>query len=194
MAHARRKFDEALKAQSAVDPNQQKSTLAATAIKKIQTLYCIEREAKHLSEDERLLIRQSRSVPLLEELRVWLDDHLLLVPPKSALGKAMRYMDKQWDKLTVYTTDGRLRIDNNLTENAIRPFVIGRKNWMFSTSVDGANASAKLYSLVETAKANGLEPYAYLKLVLTELPAAKTLEDIERLLPFNQTDSHQMTA
>ena len=185
MAHARRKFDEALKAQGTVDPNQQKSTLAATAIKKIQTLYRIERETKHLSDDERQQVRQSRSVPVLEELRYWLDNHLFLVPPKSALGKAMYYLDKQWNKLKVYTRDGRLRIDNNLTENAIRPFVIGRKNWLFSTSVDGAKASANLYSLVETAKANGHEPYAYIKQVLTELPAAKTIEDIERLLPFN---------
>ena len=194
MAHSRRTFDEALKSQSAVDPNQHKSTLAATAIKKIQTLYRIEREAKHLSDDERLQVRQSRSVPVLKELRHWLDDHLFLVPPKSALGKAMHYLDKQWDKLNVYTRDGRLRIDNNLTENAIRPFVIGRKAWLFSTSVDGANASANLYSLVETAKANGLEPYAYLHEVLTELPAAKTVEDIERLLPFNQANAQQMTA
>lgn len=194
MAHARRKFDEALKAQSAVDPNQQKSTLAATAIKKIQALYRIERESKHLSDDERLQVRQTRSVPLLEELRHWLDDHLILVPPKSALGKAMFYMDKQWGKLTVYTTDGRLRIDNNLVENSIRPFVIGRKSWLFANSVAGANASANLYSLVETARANGLEPYAYLNRVLTELPAAKTLEDIERLLPFNQADTQRIAA
>ena len=194
LAHARRKFDEALKAQSAVDPNRQKSSLAATAIKKIQTLYRIEREAKQLSDDQRQQVRQSRSVPVLKELRHWLDEHLHLVPQKSALGKAMYYLDKQWDKLNVYTTDGRLRIDNNLTENAIRPFVIGRKAWMFSTSVDGANASANLYSLVETAKANGLEPYAYLHKVLTELPTAKTVEDIERLLPFNQADSQQVVA
>ncbi|MEE9333119.1 MAG: transposase [Granulosicoccaceae bacterium] len=120
--------------------------------------------------DERLQVRQSRSVLLLEELRVWLGDHLLLVPPKSALGKAMRHLDKQWNKLTVYTRDGRLRIDNNLTENAIRPYIIRRKAWIFSSSVAGTNASANLYGLVETAVANGLEPYAYLKLVLTELP------------------------
>jgi len=186
MAHARRKFDEALKAQGVVDKHQQKSTLAATAIKKIQALYRIERETQLLSDEQRQSVRQSRSVPLLKELRDWLDEHLNLVPPKSALGKAMQYLDKQWDKLTVYTTDGRLRIDNNLVENAIRPFVLGRKSWLFAASVDGANASANLYSLVETAKANGLEPYAYLTKVLNELPSAQTVEDIERLLPFNR--------
>ena len=96
----------------------------------------------------------------------------------------MNYTHKQWDKLTVYTQDGRLRIDNNLTENAIRPFVIGRKNHLFSDSVAGANASMNLYGLIETAKANGIEPYAYLKMLFTELPKAGSLEDIEALLPF----------
>ena len=97
----------------------------------------------------------------------------------------MKYMLKQWEKLIVYINDGRLNIDNNLCENAVRPFVMGRKSWLFATSVAGANASANLYSLVETAKANGHEPYAYLLTVFTKLPAAKTLEDIEALLPFN---------
>lgn len=96
----------------------------------------------------------------------------------------MNYLNKQWDKLTVYTTDGRLRIDKNLCENTVRPFVMGRKSWLFSNSVAGANASANLYSLVETVKANGHEPYGYTKQVLTQLPAAKTLEDVEAFLPF----------
>jgi len=97
----------------------------------------------------------------------------------------MQYLHKQWDKLMVYTTDGRLRIDNNLCENAVRPFVMGRKSWLFANSVDGAKASANLYSLVETAKANGHEPHGYIQKVLAELPAAQSLEDIEALLPFN---------
>ena len=92
-------------------------------------------------------------------------------------------MDKQWPRLTVYTEDGRLNIDNNLCENAIRPFVIGRKNSLFSDTVSGAKASANLYSLIETAKANGIEPYAWLKQVFTELPKATTVEEIEALLP-----------
>ena len=110
---------------------------------------------------------------------------MLIVPPRSTLGKAMNYLHKQWDKLTVYTTDGRLRIDNNLCENVVRPFVMGRKAWLFAASVDGANASANLYSLVETAKANGHEPHSYIQHVLTQLPAATSLEDIEALLPFS---------
>ena len=194
MAHARRKFDEALKAQRTVDPTKQKSTLAAMALKQIQALYRIERDIKRLTVHEKYTVRQEQAVPLLDELRNWLDSHLPVVPPRSTLGKAMNYLHKQWDKLTVYTTDGRLRIDNNLTENAVRPFVMGRKAWLFATSVDGANASANLYSLVETAKANGHEPHSYIHHVLTKLPAAKTLEDIECLLPFNLQPQERLTA
>mgnify|MGYP003648645055 FL=1 len=97
-----------------------------------------------------------------------------MVPPRSALGKAMNYAHKQWPKLTTYTEDGRLRMDNNLTENAIRPFVIGRKNFLFCDSVAGARSSSSLYILIETAKANGIEPYAYLKMIFTELPRASS--------------------
>lgn len=105
------------------------------------------------------------------------------MPPRLALGKAMNYADKHWPKLIVYLEDGRLRMDNNLVENAIRPFVIGRKNFLFCDTVAGANASANLYSLIETAKANSIEPYAYLKTVFTELPNAASVEEIEALLP-----------
>jgi hypothetical protein len=94
-------------------------------------------------------------------------------------------MHKNWTKLTEYIKEGRLNIDNNPVENAIRPFAIGRKNWLFSDSQKGAKASAMLYSIIETAKANGLEPYAYLKTVFTKLPQAETLEEIEALLPWN---------
>ena len=105
--------------------------------------------------------------------------------PKGKTGEALAYLDKNWDKLTVYISDGRLNIDNNPVENAIRPFAIGRKNWLFSDSQRGAKASAMLYSIIETAKANGLEPYAYLRTVLTRLPHCETVEDIEKLLPEN---------
>jgi len=123
--------------------------------------------------------------PILDEIRVWLDAALPQVPPKSATGKALNYLYNEWDKLVRYLDDGRLEIDNNRAENAIRPFVIGRKNWLFSDSVKGIKASANLYSLIETAKANGLEPYAYLRHVFTELPKATSVEDIEALLPAN---------
>lgn len=107
------------------------------------------------------------------------------MPPKTAIGEARKYLDEQWDKLARYLDDGRLEIDNNRTENAIRPFVVGRKNWLFSNSVKGVAASTNLYSLLETAKVNGLEPFAYLRQIFTRLPTAETVDDIEALLPFN---------
>ena len=107
------------------------------------------------------------------------------MPPKTALGKALYYLHSQWPRLINYLQQGDYPIDNNAAENAIRPFVIGRKNWLFSASQQGAASSANLYGLIETAKANGFEPYAYLKRVFTELPNATTLEQIEILLPWN---------
>lgn len=104
--------------------------------------------------------------------------------PQSLLGKAIAYAQNQWPKLSVFLTHPHLPLDNNRAENAIRPFVVGRKNWLFCDTVAGANASARLYSLIETAKANGLEPHAYLTRLFTELPIAHTVEDIEALLPF----------
>jgi transposase len=98
---------------------------------------------------------------------------------------AWNYLHNEWGRLTRYLDDGRLEIDNNLAENAIRPFVVGRKNWLFSNSVAGVNASANLYSLIETTKANGLEPYAYLRYLFAELPRAETVDAIEALLPGN---------
>ncbi len=187
-AHVRRKFDEALKAQANMTPEKRKASLAAEALRRIQALYRIEHETKLLTDNERHTVRVNRSLPLLEAFRTWLDQHLPLVPPRSALGKAMNYAHKQWPKLTTYTEDGRLRMDNNLTENAIRPFVIGRKNFLFCDSVAGAKSSANLYSLIETAKANSIEPYAYLKTIFTELPLANSLEDIEALLPVSADD------
>ena len=108
------------------------------------------------------------------------------MPPKSLSGRALHYLHNQSDKLVRYTVAGYLRIDNNLAENAIRPFVIGRKAWLFSQSLKGARASANLYSLIETAKACALEPYACLAKVLEPLPKADTVEVIEKLLPWNQ--------
>ena len=105
--------------------------------------------------------------------------------PKGKAGIAIAYLHKNWKKLTAYSQDGRLNIDNNPVENAIRPFAIGRKNWMFSSSQSGAKASAMLYSVIETAKANGLEPYAYLRTLFTQLPGCETVENYESLLPWN---------
>ena len=146
-------------------------------------MYQVERLAKDRSPEERQALRQEKAALILEQLHTWLLKSLPEVPPKTAIGKALAYLGNEWDKLQVYLQDGRLQIDNNLAENAIRPFVVGRKNFLFSDSVGGVKASANLYSLIETAKANGLEPYAYLRKVYTELPKAQSVADIEALLP-----------
>ena len=165
MAHARRRFDEAVKA-----PGKTKRRGKAwRGLALIQQLYRVEKQAGSMTADERHAYRLEHATPIIAEMREWLDQSLPQVPPKNATGKALHYLDQQWDKLTRYLDDGRLEIDNNLCENAIRPFVMGRKAWLFSDSVAGVNASANLYSLIETAKANGLEPYAYLREVFTKL-------------------------
>lgn len=154
------------------------------AISLIGKLYAIETKIKDEQEDTKYIVRQQESVPQLHKIRTWLDNTLHSTLPKGLLGKALSYLDKNWSKLTVYTEDGRLSIDNNPAENAIRPFVVGRKNWLFSATVPGAKSSANLYSLIETAKANRLEPYQYLRHVFTELPKAQIAEQIEALLPW----------
>jgi transposase len=132
----------------------------------------------------RYRVRQDRARAKLTEMRAWLDRRLSDVLPKSMTGKALSYMDNEWEYLSRYVESGELSIDNNLAERAIRPFAIGRKNWMFSDTTNGAKASAALYSLIETAKANGVEPYAYLKHVFTEIPKAGSDEGITALLPW----------
>ena len=118
-------------------------------------------------------------------MREWLEAALPVVAPKTKLGEALAYLNKYWSRLLRYTERGALPIDNNAVENAIRPFVVGRKGWMFADTPGGAHASAVVYSLVETAKANGREPYTWLRKVLRELPHAKTADEYEALLPWN---------
>lgn len=185
--HARRKFDEALKGQGKTKKGKPstKASRARQGLALIRKLYAFEDQAKGMSREERWAFRQEHSKPWCDKIRKWLDESLPLIPPKSLTGKALSYLDTQWPHLIRFLEDGRLRLDTNLVENAIRPFAVGRKAWLFSDTVQGAEASANLYSLVETAKANGIEPYAYLKHIFTELPKATTLEEIETLLPFN---------
>lgn len=180
-AHARRKFIEAQKLQ----PKGKRGGRADQAIRLIAQLYGVEKQAKWLSADERHALRQTHSRPVIEQIKHWLEQSLHQVPPKSVLGKALHYLHGQWSKLTAFLDDGHIPLDNNPAENAIRPFVIGRKNWLFSHTPRGAHASATLYSLLETAKANGLEPHDYLLDVLTRLPAVKSDEDLGALLPWN---------
>ena len=179
LAHARRKFDEAIKAQG----KHRRPGLAEEGLKQIQQLYVVEKAIRTASPEVRHTYRTEHARPLWTTLRHWLESARLEVPPQRVLGKALAYLHSEWDKLVVYLEDGRLEIDNNRTENTIRPFVLGKKNWLFSDSVRGVKASANLYSLIETAKACGLEPYVYLRRVFTELPQAQTVDALEALLP-----------
>lgn len=179
-AHVRRRFVEATR----VQPKGKKGR-ADEAVAQIGKLYGIEREHKASTLDARYQARQQHSLPVLAELHAWLEKTLPTVTPKSALGTALSYMRDYWSMLTRYTERGDLPIDNNPCENAIRPFVIGRKAWLFSDTPAGAHASAIIYSLLQTAKANGQEPYTWLRRVLRDLPAARTLEEMEALLPWN---------
>jgi len=177
-AHARRYFIDAQKVQP-----KGKQGKADQALSLIQKLYRIEAETQ--GDPALRFGRRSReSKAILDQLRQWLDKTLENPIKQSQLGKALTYLHNQWPKLIRYIENGDWPIDNNRAENAIRPFVVGRKNWLFSTSPKGAKASANLYSLIETAKACGLEPGIYLKEILTQLPKAKTLQDIEALLPW----------
>jgi transposase len=180
MAHARRKFVEAKQAQP-----KNKAGRADTAIDYFARLYHIESEVKKAQDGERLRARQERSWPVLQAFKAWLDQTLPQVTPRSKLGQALAYLHSVWPKLIRYTERGDLPIDNNPCENAIRPFVVGRKGWLFADTPAGAHASAVIYSLIETAKANDQEPYAWLRYVLERLPMAKTVADMEALMPWN---------
>ena len=175
-AHVRRKFVEAAAGRS-------HTAAAHQMVGLIGKLYAVERHLKDLSPAQRQHERGVQSRPILDAIKTWLDDKAPRVLPQSLLGKAIAYTLNLWPQLTVFLEDGHIPIDNNPAENAIRPFVVGRKNWLFSFSPSGARASAILYSLIESAKANGLEPRAYLAYLFERLPLAKTPEDIAALLP-----------
>ena len=179
-SHVRRKFVDAVKVQPKGTHGH-----ADHAVAMIGKLYAIEKEHKGSTDEVRYAARQEKSIPVLDELHDWMEKLLPMVAPKSALGGALSYMRDCWGKLVRYTERGHLPIDNNRCENAIRPFVVGRKAWLFSDTPAGANASAIIYSLVETAKANGVEPYTWLRYVLEHLPAAQTADEMDKLLPWN---------
>lgn len=185
-AHARRKLVDAKAIQTTGKTGKADQGLAY-----IQKLYALEKVIKDQPPDERYRRRQNEAKPVIGELRAWLEQSLPHVPPHSAIGKALQYLHTQWHRLVRYLDDGAYPIDNNPAENAIRPFTVGRKNWLFSNSQAGAKASANLYSLIETAKANGLNPYDYLKVVFKELPNAQSVEAIEMLLPWNITSNSE---
>ena len=183
--HARRGF---IKAEEALPRDQRGGDHPASRmIALIGELYAVEEQAteRQYSIEQRTALRREHSAPVIARIRQQLEALMSGTLPQSELRQALVYLHNQWPKLIRYLDNGARPIDNNLAENAIRPFVIGRKNWLFADTVHGANASANLYSLVETAKANSLDPYHYLAHLFTELPKAHTFDQIERLLPWN---------
>ena len=177
-AHARRKFNDAKTA------SPKKTGRAQKALCFISKLYRIEAKAKDYSPDKRQALRQE-AIPILTQFKAWLDEAEPQLTPKSYIGKAVRYTLNQWEKLIRYTDDGQLSIDNNHTERDIRPFTTGRKNWLFSKTVKGAEASAILYSIVMTCRANDINPYYYFEKLFAELPQREPGADLTDLLPWN---------
>ena len=175
MAHTRRKFDEA---------KDNDLARASYVLTEIQKLYALERQAKEdgLSVDELYQLRQQEAVPVLDNLKSWMLENYKAVLPKSIIGQAVYYSLQRWDKLSLYTTDARLKIDNNLVENAIRPVAIGRKNYLFAGSHNGSRRAAMLYSFFGTCRMNHVNPFEWLRDVLTKIPDYP-IKNLEQLLP-----------
>lgn len=181
LAHARREFHNAVKASA------KKAGSANIALSKIQKFYRIEKELRALDfpKNEFLERRKREIEPIAKDFKAWLDDKALKVRPGNDTGKAISYTLGQWDKIIKYLDCAELTPDNNAAERSIKPFVVGRKNWLFSGSPTGANASALLFSLIETAKANNLNPYGYLRWIFKQTPLLKSDNDFKKMLPWN---------
>jgi transposase len=181
-AHVRRNFVRVVEARG---KGARKTGSAEVALEYIRRLYAIEKVARKqgLSAPELCEFRREKAEGLLSEFKAWIDNRIRLTPPKGLLGKALTYALNHWPKLIRYAEDGHITPDNNAAENAIRPFVVGRKNWLFAGHPNGAHAGATLFSLIETARACGLEPYRYLRFLFEKLPSAQTVEDYDALLP-----------
>ena len=191
MDHARRKFVKAIKALPKNKKRDVKSTpKCIVGLSMFDALYRVEREMEKLvlSDEERKEYRHTHARPKLDKLHAWLLHNSTRVAKDTLTHNAISYSLKQWSKLIAYCDHGQLRISNIQAENAIRPFVVGRKAWLFSDTPAGANASALYYTLIETAKANQLDPYRYIKHLVGHIAAAETVEDIEALLPWNVKD------
>ncbi len=187
LAHARRKFDEAIKAlpkdAEVTKTKAQKGLLFFTEIYKLEKMYA------NQAPEERYKNRLKNTKPILDELYEWLMIESKRTLPKSKLGVAIKYSIKQWPKLIGFLADGRLAVDNNLAERAIKPFVIGRKNFLFSKSPKGATASGICYSIIETAKANNLKPFQYLTYLFEKLPNIdlENQDELDALLPWAES-------
>lgn len=181
--HARQPFIKAEESipKAARSPNQ----LASRFVRLIGKLYRAEALAKGWTPARRLRLRSRYSRSVVREIEQLLPTHLHSIAPSSLLGEALHYLHGQWPKLVRFLDNGTWPLDSNPVENAIRPFVVGRRSWLFADTVGGANASANLYSLIETAKANNVEPYRYLVALFKKLPLAQSVDDYEALLPWN---------
>lgn len=179
-AHARRYFVDVAKA-------SKKEGLAHQVVKLIGKLYHLERELKdrNATPEDIFMRREQDAKPVLAQIRALLDDAQFKVPPKSPLGTAVFYSLNHWDALNLYLQDGRLEIDNNKSERSIKPFVIGRKNWLFHGNDVGAQAGSILFSLIETCKHHKVDVFSWLKYVLANIRRAETVEQLENLLPYN---------
>jgi transposase len=192
-AHARRKFFAVIKAAGGKGKvkNLEGFGKAGEAVQTIRDLYAIEKKARAMGLPPESIYeeRQQKSKPIVDQFKSWLDELAPTVVPKSLLGTAANYTLGQWPRLIKYLDNGIIKMDNNLAENAIRPFVVGRKNWLFFEQPGGAAAGAILYSLIESAKANGLEPYKYFCYIFDHLPGIDVEDDeqMETLLPTNLT-------
>lgn len=180
MAHARRPFAELVKLAKTTG----KSHKAVAFFQKLYAIEKIARDGKY-STVQRHALRLEKSKPILDEMKIWLEQSLKHAVPQSKLANALHYMHDRWQQLTNFLLDGALEIDNNGAENQIRPFAIGRKNWLFSGSPRGAYASALFYSLIATAVANDWNPFEYLRYLFENIRSAKTHADYLNLLPCN---------
>ena len=183
-AHFRRKFDEALKA---LPSKKRSGSMAQEGLKRINQLFEIERKISSSTPEQRLEVRNLKSRPIVDDLQKWLDEMKPAVLPKSLFGMAVNYGQQQWPKLIRFLEDGRIELSNNRAERSIKPFVIGRKNWLFANTPKGAKSSAIIYSLVETAKENKLAPYTYLNYLFERLPnlESRDVDTLDQLLPWN---------
>lgn len=193
LAHARRKFDEALKALPTT--SRDGPVTAKVGLDFCNQLFRIERGLKDKTPEERYLGRLEQSRPVLDAFLGWLQEQQPQVLPQSTLGKAITYCLNQWSKLTTFLEDGHLDIDNNRAERSIKPFIIGRKNWLFANTPRGATASAVTYSIIETAKENGLIPFAYLEYLFEQLPNLPDPDSLDSLIPWSgKLPSHLYSA
>ena len=184
--HGRRKFKEV------TTLSKKKTGKAYEALSFITKLYHIENQIRHDPPEKREAYRKQYAPEVLEKFRRWLEKSALQVSPQNPLGKAIQYTLNQWPRLTRYVNNGVVEMSNILIENQIRPFAVGRRNWLFLGSERGGKAAATIYSLIQSAKMNDLEPYAYLKHVLTQLPEAKANGTLDALLPFNLNQTQLM--